>query len=162
MPMSQLKLALLGSPQVTIGERPVTAESRKALALLFFLAVTQERHNRDRLAALFWPEQDQGRARAGLRHVLWLLKNAGLEPWLIVEEDALKLEAGYWCDVHLFQAQLSAGRLPEALALYRDEFLAGFTLRDCPEFDQWQFQCADELNRLLAGALEEWVLRCAG
>lgn len=61
--MAELKLALLGSPHVAVGERSVVVELRKALALLFYLAITNQRQSRDWLATLFWPEQDQSRAR---------------------------------------------------------------------------------------------------
>jgi predicted ATPase/DNA-binding SARP family transcriptional activator len=159
--MTALKLALLGSPHITVGGKSIVVESRKALALLFYLAITKQRQGRDLLATLFWPEQEQSRARASLRQALWLLRNAGLEPWLVVDQDALALQGEYWCDVHLFQAAISADRIDEALALYRDDLLAGFSLRDCPEFDQWHFLHADELRRQLAHALERGVLRCS-
>lgn len=158
--MSDLRLALLGSPTVTMAEESVVLESRKTLALLYYLAATQQRHSRDALAAILWPEQDQARARASLRQSLWMLRNAGLEPWLVVDQDALMLQAGYWCDVHLFRAEVAAGNLTQALALYRGDFLTGFSLRDCPEFDQWQFLLADELRRQLATLLEAGVQRC--
>ncbi|MEX1021303.1 MAG: tetratricopeptide repeat protein [Litorilinea sp.] len=158
--MAQLKLALLGAPTVTLGEQSVVVESRKALALLFYLTITNQRQSRDWLAALFWPEQDQSRARASLRQVLWLLRSAGLQPWLVVDQDALELRGDYGCDVHHFQAALRANQIDEALALYRADLLTGFSLRDCPEFDQWHFLQADELRRQLADALKQWVLRC--
>src|SRR5690606_25178244 len=44
--------------------------------------------------------------------------------------------------------------LQEAVTLYTDDFLAGFTLRDCPEFDDWQFFQAEGLRQELATALE--------
>jgi DNA-binding SARP family transcriptional activator/predicted ATPase len=159
--MVELKLVLLGSPTVTVGDQPVVVESRKALAMLFYLALTNQRQGRDWLATLFWPEQDQSRARASLRQAIWLLRNAGLEPWLVVNQDALDLQGEYWCDVDDFQAAIRAGEIDEALTLYRADLLAGFTLRDCPEFDQWHFLQADELRRQLAAALEQWALRCS-
>lgn len=158
--MEELKLALLGPPQITVGGKAVIVESRKALALLFYLAITRQRQSRDMLATLLWPEQDQSRARASLRQALWLLRNGGLEPWLVVDQDALALEEAYWCDLHNFQAAIRARQLDEALALYRDDLLAGFSLRDCPEFDQWHFLQADEVRRQLASGLEQAVLRC--
>lgn len=158
--MAELKLALLGAPSVTLGGQSVVVESRKALALLFYLTITNQRQGRDWLATFFWPEQDQSRARASLRQALWLLRNAGLQPWLVVEQDALELRGDYECDVQYFQAALRANEIDEALALYRADLLNGFSLRDCPEFDQWHFLQADELRRGLAVALEQWVRRC--
>ncbi|HXV44106.1 MAG TPA: AAA family ATPase, partial [Anaerolineae bacterium] len=45
----------------------------------------------------------------------------------------------------------------EAITLYRDDFLAGFTLRDSPAFDEWQFFQSEGLRQKLAGALEQLV-----
>ncbi len=45
--------------------------------------------------------------------------------------------------------------LTEAIALYQDDFLAGFTLDDAPEFDDWQRYHAERLRRQLAAALEK-------
>jgi DNA-binding SARP family transcriptional activator len=38
-------------------------ERCKAIMLLAFLVLADQRHNRDRLAALLWPELNQQRAR---------------------------------------------------------------------------------------------------
>jgi tetratricopeptide (TPR) repeat protein len=45
--------------------------------------------------------------------------------------------------------------LSEAVALYRDDFLAGFALRDSAPFDDWHFFQSEEMRRELAGALEK-------
>jgi DNA-binding SARP family transcriptional activator len=47
--------------------------------------------------------------------------------------------------------------LREAVSLYRDDFLAGFTLRDSPEFDEWQRFQTEEIRRELTEALERLV-----
>ena len=47
--------------------------------------------------------------------------------------------------------------LNAAVELYRDDFLAGFSLRDSAAFDEWQFFEAERLRRELAGALERLV-----
>jgi DNA-binding SARP family transcriptional activator len=44
--------------------------------------------------------------------------------------------------------------LTEAVTLYRDDFMAGFGLRDSVAFDDWQFFQSEGLRRELAGALE--------
>jgi len=44
--------------------------------------------------------------------------------------------------------------LSEAVDVYRDDFMAGFGLRDSAAFDDWQFFQSESLRRELAGALE--------
>lgn len=40
-----------------------------------------------------------------------------------------------------------------AVNLYQDDFMAGFSLNDCPEFDEWQFFQREELRQTLAQLL---------
>ncbi|MFQ5617253.1 MAG: BTAD domain-containing putative transcriptional regulator, partial [Anaerolineales bacterium] len=47
--------------------------------------------------------------------------------------------------------------LTQAARLYRGDFMTGFTLRDSPAFDDWQFFEAERLRRKFAGALERLV-----
>jgi predicted ATPase/DNA-binding SARP family transcriptional activator/class 3 adenylate cyclase/regulation of enolase protein 1 (concanavalin A-like superfamily) len=47
--------------------------------------------------------------------------------------------------------------LSQAVALYRDDFLTGFTLPDSPGFDDWQLFQAETLRLELADALERLV-----
>ena len=50
-----------------------------------------------------------------------------------------------------------AGNLEAAVALYRDDFLAGFSLRDSIPFDDWQVWQTEELRRGLEKGLEALV-----
>src|SRR5688572_26656472 len=97
--MSTLVLALLGPLDVQRDGQPVSLPSRKATALLTYLAVTGQAHARDSLAALLWPEADQTRARASLRQGLWALRGAGLDDWLVLDGEQLGLAPGYGLDV---------------------------------------------------------------
>src|SRR5437879_11804280 len=65
--MSQLQLSLLGTPVVKHGERTLTFSTRKALALLVYLAVEGGTHPRKTLSESFWPELDAEHGRAALR-----------------------------------------------------------------------------------------------
>ena len=148
-------------------------DTRKATALLAYLAVTGRSHAREALAALLWPEYDDEHARAALRRTLSTLRAALGEPHLAIDRETVSLipGAGLWVDVTEFRARLAACRthghpaadvcpaclapLTEAAALYRDDFLAGFTLRDSAEFDDWQFAQAESLRAELAEALEK-------
>ena len=148
--MSQLTIHLLGTPGIARDGAPVAMDTRKATALLAYLAVTGRSHAREALAALLWPEYDDEHARSALRRTLSTLRAALDAPHLVIDRDTVSLipGAGLWVDVAEFRARLAACRthghpaadvchaclapLAEAAALYRDDFLAGFTLATAP------------------------------
>ncbi len=68
--MSQLNLALLGTPEVRHAGQALTFRTRKALALLIYLVVKGGKHSREKLTVLFWPESDEEQSRATLRSTL--------------------------------------------------------------------------------------------
>jgi predicted ATPase/DNA-binding SARP family transcriptional activator len=170
--MSGLALFLLGSPRVERNGEPVALRRRRAVALLAYLAVTGRSHSRDTLAALFWPEHDQSSARAGLRRVLSSLRKALGQGWLQVDRETVGLnrEADIWLDASELRKRVAESQthrhpqdqpcptclssLAEAAALYRDDFLSGFTLRDSPGFDDWQSFETESLRNELARALQ--------
>lgn len=173
--MTGLKLFLLGPPRGELNGAPVDLQRRKALALLVYLAVSGQAHSRDSLATFFWPELDQQRGRAYLRRDLAALNTRLPGHWLIADRETVELnrEASPWLDIEKFHSLLAACRehghaleivcadcvplLTEAVTLYTGDFLAGFTLRDSPEFDDWQFFQTEGLRQELATALERLV-----
>ena len=74
--MSQLTIHLLGAPAIARDGAPITVDTRKATALLAYLAVTGRGHAREALAALLWPEYDDEHARSALRRTLSTLRAA--------------------------------------------------------------------------------------
>ena len=161
--MAELSLALLGAPAVTRNGALVSFDTRKATAVLALLAMHDHELSRERLAVLLWPEADSARARASLRRTLSVTA-AAAGPGLRVTRAAVALDPGrVQVDVTDFEAAAAgadAGSLDRAARLYRDDFLAGFALRDCPEFDDWQAATADRLRQRLAAVLERLVGAC--
>ncbi|MCE7984358.1 MAG: hypothetical protein DYG89_24555 [Caldilinea sp. CFX5] len=173
--MTHLNLYLLGSPRIELDGQAVVLSRRKVLAPLVYLAVTRQPQRRDTLATLFWPESGQEAARASLRRELFTLTSALGDGWIESDRESVRLnpEAALWIDVEQFRHHLAATRrhnhpideicaacrepLTAAVAIYTGDFLAGFTLADCPEFDNWQFFQVESLRRDLAGALERLV-----
>src|SRR5260370_31596511 len=156
----------------------VDLDTRKATALVTSLAVTRQRHSRDALAALLWPEYDQAHARATLRRTLSTLNKALTGPWLEIDREhaGLNFNADIWVDVHEFRGYLAACRLhnhlpaetcsaclqplSEAVALYDDDFFAGFGLRASPSFYDWPFFQAHSLRRDFSRSLWRLVQWC--
>ena len=173
--MSRLALHLLGPPKIECDGTLVKLGRRKAIALLAYLAVTGQAHSRETLAALLWPEYDTERAHANLRRTLWALNKALGKTWLDTEGDHVGLAwpSRMHLDVCDFEQRIAECRahghadaevcaaclepLAAAAALYHGDFLAGFTLRDSPAFDEWQFFEAERLREALASALERLV-----
>jgi DNA-binding SARP family transcriptional activator len=155
--MATLELALLGSPLVTRGGVPVRFDTRKATAVLALLAAGEHELSRERLAGLLWPDADADRARASLRRTLSVTL-AATGDGLVVTRLAVALAPDRCrADVREFEALASradSDSLGQAARLYRDDFLSGFALRDCPEFDDWQAATADRLRQRLATVLE--------
>lgn len=170
--MPRLALYLFGPPRLEVDGTPAKTDRRKAVALLAYLAVTAKPHGRETLAALFWPDHEQSKAFAYLRRTLWEINQVVGGEWIEADRETVTLKGGFWLDVTEFQ-KLVAGcngkaaapcddclaRLTEAVALYQDHFLAGFNLKDAPEFDEWVFFQAEGLRRNLAEALET-LIRC--
>ena len=173
--MPHLSLQLLGSPRVSLDDRPIAVDTRKAIALMAYLAVTRQAHRRETLAALLWPEADQVRAHAALRRTLSALNKALGGVGLAIEREAIGWDdrADVSIDVTRFEQCLAecrshghassdvcdrcAALLAEAADLYRDDFLAGFSLRDSAGFDDWQFFQAESLRRARTSVLERLV-----
>ena len=60
-------------------------------------------------------------------------------------------------DSHLFESACDRGAFEEACLCYRGDFLAGFSLADCPEFDDWAFFRREALRGRLMQGLERLV-----
>ncbi len=159
----ELQIRLLGGVEIALAGELVTAfMSNKAPALLAYLAVTRRTHLRDLLATLLWGEMSEADAKNNLRQVLTNLRKL-VDSHLLVTRDTIgfNLAADYVLDVEAFDRHLRASRdsqssdfqssdsqsdqltkqqaehLQQAVALYRGDFLAGFFVRDAPEFEEW-------------------------
>jgi DNA-binding SARP family transcriptional activator len=145
-----LTISLLGGFYVERDGQPLTGfATDKARALLAYLVLERERpHRRERLAALLWPDQSDKHARQSLRQALSHLKSALGDEFLLATPQDVQIDpqTQVSSDVQAFRSLLSAcqkhnhfapeaclpclKRQEQASALYRGEFLAGFSLPD--------------------------------
>jgi DNA-binding SARP family transcriptional activator len=160
--MSTLALSFLGPPLVGLDGALVKLTRRKVLALLAYLAVTGRPHSRDTLAELLYPGHDREQAFSDLRQTISALRSAIGEKWLETDRSAVALarRKGLRVDHEDFRRLVGACRssndeaaLRQAAKLVRGPLLAGFYLKDCPEFEEWQ---AGETEMLRKD--EFWVL----
>lgn len=176
--MSHLAMSLLGSFRVTLDDVPLTSfATDKGRALLAYLAVEANRpHRRDTLIDLLWPDRPPAAARNDLRQALYQLRHTlatspGPVTHLRVTAKEVQFDpaSDHWLDVAEFENCLSTSRthhpssqalcpaclagLETAAALYRGDFLAGFSLPHCPRFEWWQLLTQEACHRQALEAL---------
>ena len=162
---AELSVQLFGPPRIECQGLAVHIPCRKAVALLAYLAATHEPHSRDALATLLWPDLGQAQACAMVRHALLALHQVLGKRWLVISTDlvALPAQPGLWVDSCEFQKQIvqvaahthpaldgcesCIAALTAAADLYRDTFLAGFSLPDTDVFEAWQRAQAQRLQQ---------------
>lgn len=147
-----LSIRLLGELELELdGESLELPRSRRARAVLAWLALHPGLHPRSRLAARFWPDVLDSSARASLRSAIWALRST-----LAPQADALVAgdresvglrEDGLWVDVREFDRLVAEGRLADGVALCRGELLYELD-------DDWAFEARDEHSDRLSAALE--------
>ncbi len=164
-PVNPLRISLLGAPRIEVDGRPLSVDTRKATAMLAYLAVTGHTHTRAVIANLLWPDADPERSRAALRRTLSTLRSALGDGRLQSDRDSIGLDlSAAWFDVREFRRLVSdpdadTATLIAACDLHRDDLLAGFGLRDSVEFDDWQRLTQDSLRRERATTLDRLIER---
>lgn len=152
------RLSLLGGWELTAadGRAIVFPAHEKGRALLAYLATEDRWHYREKLGELLWP--DSPAPRANLRQALSVLR-AVLEdggnnpPFLQTQYNRVRFspDAFFVPDVTAFTdsppgcpthdtsrlCNICVTALEPVAALYHGEFMAGFALPDCPEFEAW-------------------------
>jgi len=174
--MAELVLRFLGGFEALLGSVPASGfESDKARGLLAYLAVKAGRaQRREILAGLLWPELTEQAARANLRRVLSNVRDVIGDrevepPLLIISRQAIQFneEANCRLDTADLEFAVKAAQLHSsdtdaleaALAGYKGEFLAGFTVPDSISFEQWLLERREHYRQLLFKGLERLVNR---
>ncbi len=175
--MARFELTLLGSCSARLDGKPLSGfASDKVRLLLAYLAVEGDRtHPREHLVEIFWPEHPPQAAHASLRSALsnlrLILKSNPCEiATLEADRETVQLTLFADCcvDVTTFEQEIGEAEsilvhtedLPSAMqhyqsaiALYRGGFLEGFTIKDCPAFDDWCYFVRERLLHKAATAL---------
>lgn len=136
---------------------PATGDTMP-LALVLHLAAarTAGAHRRDKLAAFLWPEATRPHQAELLDDALDIVRTA-LGDGVVVDigADSVALDPSRCsCDAAAFRAALDVGDTPEALALYRGDFLQGFSVPSAT-FQQWMRSERSMLRRQAAHGARE-------
>ena len=157
--MLKLELKTLGFPQLFLNGHSVDLVLRKGVALIVYLAEAHAPIARDTAATLLWPEADEAAAKARLRRTLYRIRSA-LEVDIIEssrEKLAIAPEVELSVDAQDFEQACDNDALADAVQLYKADYLSGFALDGCAEFDDWVFYRREGLRSRLIHALERLI-----
>ena len=128
-PTPPLHIYLLGDFRIERGDEPLTLRHRNARNLLAHLLLhPQQRHLREQLADLLWPDAPPARVGRNLSDALYRLRQALGDEWLLVSRDAIAIQpdAPLWVDVWAFETAISTNSRAaweQAIALYTGDLL---------------------------------------
>lgn len=153
--MASLEIYLLGRFELLSRDGdplplPATLNARSLLAYL--VLHPGQVQPRERLAALFWRDRPEERARRSLSTALWHVRRCLPSEDLILSDHQtvrLNRQADLWLDVAAFETLVSCedtASLQEAVSLYRGAFLDGF-------YDDWIIEERYRLEALYFDAL---------
>lgn len=167
--MLNYRVQLFGLPQIFINGQAVQIRRRKAFALLIYLLVKQSPATRVYLTTLLWNSETASKTNAYLRLLIHDLKQALGKELILADEISVTLASNLPIRVDtkhfsslVHQSPPTGLRariaiLNEALELYKDGFLAGFTLPDAPAFEAWQGLQTERFQELFVQAHQELV-----
>jgi DNA-binding SARP family transcriptional activator/TolB-like protein len=161
--LSHVTLRLLGgfAIEANVGRPiPISVRSRKARALLAFLAMKPDyRARREELATLFWGDNPDALARHSLRQCLISLRQdlCLASEILVVDREAIGLRTQFVSvDARRFMSlarSAAPDELAQAVELWRGPFLPDLAF-DIEEFDTWHRQEANRLSAVAADVFE--------
>ena len=154
-----LEIRVLGGFDLRVnGQALKDLGSRKAEAILVYLAMRGGMCNRNVLAALLWPESPENQAMTSLRVALSLLHRE-LADYLEVSRDVVGIKPGanVYLDVTDLEGKLAGGELEQALDVYQGDFLQGFNIRDCLDFEDWRRLQQERVNEVVKHGLHSAI-----
>lgn len=134
-----MRIQLLGSPAILVNGRRLEHPSKKAMALLAYLAMRADDHiSRSHLAGLLWGDSGEDQARANLRQTLSQLRKlfqaAGADPILVPFDKIVLCSEGIEIDAKTVLSDLDRHSIQSLSDL--QPFLEGLAVQ-APEFESW-------------------------
>lgn len=173
---NNIRITLLGRCTVEKDELEVQFSYAKVQAILAYLLLERRPVGREALALLFWPQMESAQGRANFRLALHTLRQALGKDVLGSNRESVWLEksAMICCDAWDFLAsaprckvsrlaadcELCFPSMLSAVNLYQGEFMAGFSLEECPEFEDWLHIKRRIMHRQALSLLER-MISCA-
>ncbi len=141
--MTVITCRVLGPVELIIDGNPAPPELlwRKNLALVVYLARSPKRaRSRDHLIGLLWGEKPESAARHSLNEAIRVLRKYAGSEGIESEAGQVRLAADVVeLDTDQFERWVADGDWERAVALVAGEFMEGFSVPGCSEFEDWLY-----------------------
>jgi len=145
-----LSINMFGQMSISYNGASIAAKlSKKLMALICLLVLNAHREmSREKITAYLWPDSDEESARYNLRYNLWVLKkviplDTNGQSFVLITKDSCRINKRYrfQCDklrIDEFdvQGKSAVEELIQLKELFKGEFLEGFYLKNCDEFNE--------------------------
>lgn len=159
--MGTYQLQLLGGFSLDSQDESISISSKKAKALLAFLALhANQSFSRDRLANLLWEDSDTTQARQSLRQSLAVIRKVlpNAKNGLIAEGDMICLSSEVVSvDAVEFEQWIKEGtpeQLECGIRLFKGDLLEGFNPK-AAQFDDWLMLEQSRIRELALHAMQQ-------
>lgn len=162
---SILRIHTFGGVRILLDDEPLQAlASRKAEALLIYLACTGHPQPREHLGELLWDDRPQAQALGNLSVLLTSLRKQ-LKPFLDVSRRAIGLRLTRQIQLDTLELERALSRASEAdggnglsqaavaalvraSQVYAGDFIAGFHIREARNFEEWALLARERYHHL--------------
>lgn len=167
----QLEIYTLGNLSIRLDETAVSKlASRKAEALLVYLACNPRPHPRETLATMFWDDSPQQRALANLSVLLSSLRKS-VGDFLATSRHEISIAnvENVWVDSVVLNDALRhlpqhtpltrnvSATVANAVGLYHGGFLSGFYIQQAGDFSEWALLEQERLQLLAINGMGRLV-----
>ncbi|MDT8341935.1 MAG: BTAD domain-containing putative transcriptional regulator, partial [Longimicrobiales bacterium] len=151
---AEVGIRLLGAPALEGGDGVSRPLPGLPAAFLAYVLLARRPLTRDHMATLFWPRSDRGRALQSVRQTLSRLR--ALVPRPAVDGDRVleRVPGAAVTDVDALEVALAAGRVADALELWRGPLLQDFRRPESWELEDWLERERTRLERRMVLAVE--------
>ncbi|GEM_PF-619433 len=155
-----LKIKLIGYPQVYMKDKKIVFPFRKAEGILYVLLV-EKKIERDKLCTLFWPDNSTKIAKKNLRNAIYTLRKLLGDDVIVSPKRAIieiNFKKIYELDIDIIINKNYEDRtnINDIINKKSYEFLEGFHISDLFEFQEWLQLKRKKINEIL----KEYLIEC--
>ncbi len=141
--MDEIFINMLGIPTVKYNNQEIHFPYKKAAGLFYYMCICKK-STREELINIFWADSSEKSARKNLRDALYKIRKTFNYDVLISPIKSV-IELNNNC---LFIIDTDNITASNTLDIYKGDFLEGFNIKNCYEFESWMLEKRDNFKSI--------------